>query len=193
VFVAKRQTILVGLGANLTSPVGAPEQTIRAAISYLEKGYIEDVRVSSYYRSTPVPATGQPDFVNVVLVATTSLAAQALLDLFQATETQYGRRPAERWSARTLDIDLLAYGNGILPNADSWNDVVSDPDPAATLSAPVVPHPRLHKRAFVVKPLIDIAPEWRHPVLGKTISDLKDQPEVLEQWASVRKISVIKA
>jgi 2-amino-4-hydroxy-6-hydroxymethyldihydropteridine diphosphokinase len=179
------ETLLIGFGGNLISPVGSPQQTIIAAAGHLQRQGIDDLRMSGWFQSTPVPATGQPDFCNTVAVAQAELSPKALLELFQETETRFGRRPAERWSARTLDIDLLAYGAEVLPSLDAWWAVVNDPDPAAILNEPVVPHPRLHKRAFVLKPLASLLPTWVHPVTGQSLEDLCKASEVVEQWETV--------
>ncbi|MBV1901321.1 MAG: 2-amino-4-hydroxy-6-hydroxymethyldihydropteridine diphosphokinase [Kordiimonadaceae bacterium] len=182
------ENILVGLGGNLPSDRGGPQVTIQAAVQLLAQNTLEIQAVSAVYRTAPVPASDQPDFINIALAARTALPAQKLLHLFQNIERDLGRQPAERWSARTLDIDLLAYGSHILPSANAWHDVAYSDDPAAILTEPVVPHPRLHKRAFVLKPLMDIAPDWDHPVLHKTVSQLILDEDVAAQAASVVQI-----
>ncbi|MBL4837834.1 MAG: 2-amino-4-hydroxy-6-hydroxymethyldihydropteridine diphosphokinase [Kordiimonadaceae bacterium] len=184
------KNILVGLGANLPSDRGGPQATIQAAVQRLAQNAIEIQAVSAVYRTAPVPASDQPDFINIALAARTALSAQQLLHLFQNIERQLGRQPAERWSARTLDIDLLAYGSHVLPSASAWHDVAYSDDPAAILAEPVVPHPRLHKRAFVLKPLMDIAADWDHPVLHKTVKQLMVNEDVAAQVASVVQICV---
>lgn len=147
--------ILIGLGGNLESAAGPPEATLAAALAALEEVGVHILARSRFYRSAPVPPSAQPDFVNAVARVATALDAPALLALLLAIEARFGRVRGARNAARTLDLDLLAY-----------DDVVSDA-PALTL-----PHPRLHERAFVLLPLAEIAPEWRHPRLGRTARDL---------------------
>ncbi len=183
------QCILVGLGGNLSSSVGSPATTLQAACDILGDSGLTNIEISSLYQSTPIPASDQPDFINCALKAETRLSPDALLHLFQATEKKLGRHAGDRWSARTCDIDLLAYGDSLLPNRESWCDVAYNKDPAAYLNEPVVPHPRLHRRAFVLVPLCEIAPEWKHPYLGKTISDIAEAPDILAQAQSVVKFS----
>jgi len=183
------QSILVGLGGNLPSPVGAPETTLRAAIDMLDREKISILKTSRYYKTAPVPASEQPDFVNIALLAETSRSAKKLLSIFQGIEKRLGRKEGERWSARTLDIDLLAYGAQVLPSISAWHTVVNSPDFAAILPEPVVPHPRLHKRAFVLLPLLDVVPEWCHPIYNKTVYEMAHSDEIVCSHNSVKLFS----
>jgi 2-amino-4-hydroxy-6-hydroxymethyldihydropteridine diphosphokinase len=127
----------VGLGANL----GEPEVQVRRAIEALAT--LRDtrlVRASSLYRSAPVGYTDQPDFVNAVAELETTLTPQALLAELLAIETAFGRRRDFANAPRTLDLDLLLHGDA----------VITEPGLA-------VPHPRMHQRAFVLAPLVEIA------------------------------------
>ena len=152
--------IYVGLGANLPSVVyGEARHTLTAAVARLGRSGVEIVGRSPWYRTAPVPASDQPWFVNGVVAVATALAPEALLALLQQVETGLGRRREARWGARVIDLDLLAY-----------HDLVIDPggDPVALC----LPHPRLHERAFVLRPLLDLAPDWRHPVSGRSAAEL---------------------
>lgn len=146
--------ILVGLGANLPSPVGEPLVTVEAALKRLESYGIRVVRRSRWYRTSPVPASDQPDFVNGVAVVETPLGPQQLLTLLLQVEAEYGRVRGQRWDARPLDLDLLAYGDQVLKSGIE------------------VPHPRLHQRRFVLVPLAEVAPDWVHPTLKRPVSAL---------------------
>lgn len=110
--------------------------------------------VSPWYRSAPVPASDQPWYVNGVVRVETDLDAPALLAVLHRVEAAFGRVRRQVNEARGLDLDLLAY-----------HDDVRD-------EAPVLPHPRLHQRAFVLLPLRDLAPGWRHPVTGMNVASL---------------------
>lgn len=167
--------ILLGFGGNLKSATGTPAETITAAIAHLPKAGVQVTSVSDFYQTSPVPASDQPDFINAAAWASCRLDAVPLLQVLAQTERHFGRQKAERWSARTLDIDLLAYGAAVLPDKTRWMSVVDSLDPAATLIEPVVPHPRLHRRGFVLAPLMDIAPDWVHPVLQVPVSTLYSQ------------------
>ncbi|MEX0299369.1 MAG: 2-amino-4-hydroxy-6-hydroxymethyldihydropteridine diphosphokinase [Kordiimonas sp.] len=182
---------MIGLGGNIPSHIGSPRDTMKRALLLLQKLPLEVTKVSSVYQTAPVPASGQPDFLNIAVSAETQLSAQELLDAFQRIEVGCGRKPAERWSARTMDIDLLAYGAEVLPSNRSWQSVVDDKDPAAFLEEPVIPHPRLHKRAFVLIPLLDITPKWRHPVLNMSVEELANREHIKAEGRDVVLISPI--
>jgi len=181
--------VLVGLGGNLSSPVGAPAETLSAAIEYLSFNGLKNIEVSPLYQTAPIPASGQPDFINCALKAETKLTATSLLALFQSTEKRLGRQEGERWSARTLDIDLLAYDQSVFPDKESWYSVANHVDPAAFLEEPVVPHPRLHKRGFVLMPLMGVAPDWEHPVLGNRVATMIKDDDIQSQLTSITKVS----
>lgn len=149
--------ILVGLGANLDSPrFGPPRRTLEAALARLDAGGIRIARRSRFYRSAPVPVSDQPWYVNAVAVVETALAPRPLLDALLAVEEEFGRVRSVANAARVLDLDLLAYG-----------DIVTAAD-----AVPALPHPRLAGRAFVLYPLGEVAPHWRHPATGTPVGSL---------------------
>ena len=148
--------ILIGLGGNLNSPVfGPPRETLTAALAAVEHEGISILSRSGWYRSEPFPRSSQPWFVNAVVSVATELGACELLAVLQAIETRFGRVRAERNAARILDLDLLAY-HGIVMQTPTL----------------ILPHPRLHERRFVLVPLVEIAPDWPHPRLARTGSEL---------------------
>jgi len=148
--------IFIGLGANLPGPDGPPRATLEAALVALERAGLRLVRRSRWYESAPVPISDQPWYVNGVVEVETALGPAALLALLHTVEASFGRTRRVRNEARPLDLDLLAYGERILDGPDG----------------PILPHPRLHERAFVLLPLAEIAPDWRHPALGEGIRTL---------------------
>jgi 2-amino-4-hydroxy-6-hydroxymethyldihydropteridine diphosphokinase len=152
--------IFLGLGGNLPSKrFGAPPATLEAALVALERAGIRVRRRSRWYRSQPVPDDGQPWYVNGAAEIDTALPPDQLLTRLLKIERQFGRVRRRRWAPRVLDLDLLAYHD-----VTNWD--------APDAAAPVVPHPRLHERAFVLAPLAELAPGWRHPVLGRTALEL---------------------
>lgn len=149
--------IYVGLGANLPSPdYGTPEATLTAALERFAAAGVAVVARSPWYRSAPVPRSGQPWFVNGVAAVETDLAPEPLLRALHGIEAVFGRVRRERWGPRVIDLDLIAFHDKVL----------------AAPGGPEIPHPRMHERAFVLLPLADLAPDWRHPVLGREVGDL---------------------
>ena len=183
------ETISIGLGANLPSSEGKPRATLKRALEMLAEAGVGIVEVSKVYETEALPVSDQPNFINVAARITSGLSASDLLRLFQDVEKSLGRKQTERWCARTLDIDLLTYGDAVLPDTNQWLAVVVAIDPAAYLVEPVVPHPRLHKRAFVLQPLADIAPSWTHPHFGQTVLEMLESELILDQLSSISEIS----
>ena len=144
--------VLIGLGANLPSEHGEPPATLRAALARLAASGVEIVRRSRFWRSAPVPVSDQPWYVNAVAAVETALPSDRLLALLHEVEAEFGRVRSVVNAPRLIDLDLLAYGREIRGDG-----------------APILPHPRLRERAFVLKPLADIAPGWRHPVTGESL------------------------
>lgn len=148
--------IFIGLGANLPSArFGPPKKTLEAALDELETHGVRVLKRSRWYSSAPVPPSGQPRYINAVVAVETDLEPGALLALLHAIEGDFGRQRTVSNAAREIDLDLLAYGDLISPQ-----------------TPPFLPHPRLAERAFVLLPLCDIDPAWRHPQLGRSASDL---------------------
>lgn len=153
-----RSGVFVALGANLDHPVyGAPRQALEAALEELGRRGMVVRQVSPWYRTAPVPASDQPWYVNAVAEVSTDLTADALLAQLHEVEDAFGRVRTVPNAARLIDLDLLDFNGEIAPGGPGH----------ATL-----PHPRMEGRAFVLKPLADLAPDWRHPATGVTISAL---------------------
>lgn len=147
--------ILIGLGANLPFEGHHPPATLIRALHAMDKRGLCVRQVSSLYASPPKPLSGQPWFTNLVAQITTRLDPDALLAELHAIERRMSRTRKVRWAARTLDTDILDYRGRIIGRDD--------------LS---LPHPRMAQRIFVLEPLAEIAPLWRHPETGEGVQSL---------------------
>ncbi|MEO1604242.1 MAG: 2-amino-4-hydroxy-6-hydroxymethyldihydropteridine diphosphokinase [Pseudomonadota bacterium] len=173
-----RSTALVAVGSNMQSAVGDPTETLKYSINML--GRLEWVirAVSPFYRTKAFPEGSGPDFVNAAIRAEVSGTPQQLIEQLHQIETDVGRDRIKRWSARTLDMDLLALGDVVLPDPVTQRSWMKMPLEEQMTKAPdtlILPHPRLQERAFVLVPLNDVAPGWAHPVLGKTVAEMLDR------------------
>jgi len=147
--------ILIAFGSNLIHPdLGEPQDVVMAALQALLRDGIDGMAVSRLYKSAPVPASDQPWFVNGVARLDTHLAPADLLVRLHSVEAAFGRVRRLRNEARILDLDLI----------DHHAKVQAGP--------PTLPHPRAAERAFVLRPLMDLAPDWVHPVSGDSIDTL---------------------
>jgi 2-amino-4-hydroxy-6-hydroxymethyldihydropteridine diphosphokinase len=150
------ESIFIGLGANLPSDAGSPVATLEKAVADIAAAGIDIRRRSPWYESAPVPAApDQPWYVNGVIEVVTERSPAALLALLQQLEAASGRIRSVANAARPLDLDIIAYGERVVGE-----------------SAPLLPHPRMQDRAFVLLPLQAIAPQWRHPVSGRSVAEL---------------------
>lgn len=151
------RVILVAIGANLPDAAGREAlATCRWAADKLDA--LPGMRrrgLSRWYASRPVPDSGQPDYVNGVALLEGDVPPDVLLERLHGIESAAGRVRSAPNAARTLDLDLVAYGDLVLPGP-----------------SPVLPHPRAHLRGFVLAPLRDVAPGWRHPVIGASVEVL---------------------
>ena len=147
-------TAYIGLGSNL----GNRQEHLQDALSRLGKlPTIEVAQVSSLYETDPIGVTDQPEFLNAVAEIRTSLTALELLDVLLNLENTLGRVRTIRWGPRVIDLDLLLYGQQQID-----------------LPTLTVPHPRLHERAFVLVPLVEIAPQVVLPGQGKTVREIAE-------------------
>jgi 2-amino-4-hydroxy-6-hydroxymethyldihydropteridine diphosphokinase len=145
-------TAYIGLGSNL----GEREATLRAALDALRATPgIEVTAVSRFIETEPAGGPPQGNYINAAAELRTTLSAGSLLRALQDIERRFGRTRSERWGPRTLDLDILLYGDSVIETPDL-----------------TVPHPFMHERRFVLDPMREIAPHVVHPRLGRTIAEL---------------------
>lgn len=148
----KSITAYLGLGSNLHNK----KPNLSNAITALRKiPEIKVIKISRFYQTKPVGVTNQSDFLNAAVKIQTSLSPNELIKLVLSIEKEQGRVRSRKWGPRIIDIDLLLYNHSVIRTRSL-----------------IVPHPRLHERYFVLKPLAEIAPGAVHPVLKKTSKTL---------------------
>ena len=181
----------VAFGANVALGRQSLSEAIIVAISALDRPTCRLLRQSRMFHTPCFPAGAGPDYVNAVAAFRTTLTPRDVLALLHGVESDMGRERAQRWGSRTMDLDLLAYGNLVLPDPVTfwhWHDLAADQQSLRAPDTLIVPHPRVSERAFVLIPMLDIAPDWRHPLLGKTTAQMAAALPMAEKRA-VRPLS----
>lgn len=175
--LGKSRQSLIALGANLPFDGQEPAGTLRAAVAALAEEGLPVLALSRLYATPCFPAGAGPDYVNAaaVLDVGSAIDLASIMARLHRVEARFGRERLQRWGMRTLDIDLLAIDDSVLPDVptqDRWRNMPPDAQTGSTPDQLILPHPRLQDRAFVLVPLADVAPDWVHPRIGKSVRQM---------------------
>ena len=163
------QDAIIALGANLPNGPDDPAQTLANSLRLLSEKIVFPLHTSRLFRTPAVPAGSGPDYVNAVARFRWNDPADDLLEMLHGIEARLGRKRGVRWGARVIDLDLIALGDAVRPDAVTQERWAALPMDRASVELPdrlILPHPRLAERSFVLVPLLDVAPDWRHPLTG---------------------------
>ena len=146
---------IIGMGSNIAFPEHTScAETLGVASELVQSKGISIVEKSKLYRTEPIPKSDQSWFINGVILVDTKISPLSLLKQLLEIEKIFGRVRTKKWEARVLDLDLIAY------------------DHVISLKKPILPHPRMHERAFVLRPMSELVPTWVHPIYQKNIGQL---------------------
>lgn len=155
--------VIIALGSNRPQGrYGPPARVVSGAIDLLGDRGIRVLSRSRIHATAPVGPSDRT-YANAAVLAVTRLTPEALLAALKAVERDFGRRRGRRWAARVLDLDIIAYGDAVIPRRGQWHRG----------RGLVIPHRAMHLRRFVLDPVAEVAPGWRHPVLNRTVRQLR--------------------
>ncbi|KIC40016.1 2-amino-4-hydroxy-6-hydroxymethyldihydropteridine pyrophosphokinase [Ruegeria sp. ANG-R] len=166
---------VIALGANLSLRGHGPKVTLEQSLAAMAGAGLV-IRATSRFFATPCfPAGAGPDYVNAAVLIETDLTPQGVLDLLHRIEHDFERAREQRWGMRTLDLDLVCWDDLVLPDDaeyQRWLTLAPEDQARCAPEHLILPHPRLQDRAFVLVPMADVAPDWRHPVLDRTVTQM---------------------
>ena len=169
---------LIALGSNKNLGPLKPLDILKKAIAELKQSEISLVSLSRFFESPAYPEGKEPNFVNCAIKIQVKCSPQEILQKLHKTEKNFNRKRDIRWGARTLDLDLLAQDGQIFPNEKIFREWYNLPMVEQMKKSPnnlILPHPRIQDRAFVLLPLLDIDPNWIHPILRKTALQMYEE------------------
>lgn len=169
--------MLLAFGANLGTRAGSPLRTIEASAKCLADAGLILRRLSRPFATPAHPPGSGPEFVNAAALVSSGFPPNEVLERLHGIEAEFGRcrSTGGRWQPRPLDIDLIADGDAVLPDGATqamWRRLAPERQRQDVPGDLILPHPRVQDRAFVLVPLMDVAPGWRHPLLGETVAEM---------------------
>ncbi len=176
------------MGSNISTGKSSPLTVAHSAVEKLsDYGFVPSL-VSRCYRSPAWPPNSGPDYVNAALRLPAKGDPRAFLEVLHAVEREFGRVRSGRWGPRTLDLDLLAWGDRVLPDPrvqERWRGLPPERQREEAPDELILPHPRMQDRAFVLVPLVEVAPDWVHPLLRVSVREMLDALPATEKAAIV--------
>lgn len=167
----------IAIGSNLGSNGQEIQTTVRQSLSELLHHKVVIRKISRFFRTPAFPTGSGPDYVNAAVICEAANQPQDILNILHQIEAKLGRTRTKRWESRVIDLDLIYCGTDILPDASTLDHWINLPLDQQTQIAPdtlLLPHPRTQDRAFVLGPMLDIAPDWTHPITQQTVRQMWD-------------------
>ncbi|WP_375688364.1 2-amino-4-hydroxy-6-hydroxymethyldihydropteridine diphosphokinase [Pseudooceanicola sp. LIPI14-2-Ac024] len=166
---------LAAIGGNQPNGPLSPVENVLSGLAALGPAGLHLTACSALYRTPAFPSGSGPDFVNAAMAFTSAMAPDEVMEKMHLIEAAHNRERRERWAGRTLDLDLLDCDGIVQPDGETWrhwHDLAPERQRETAPGQLILPHPRLHERAFVLVPLRDVAPAWRHPILARTVAEM---------------------
>lgn len=166
---------IIAIGSNLSHRLKGEQSLVDAALELLSSESLRILKTSALYHSPAFPTGSGPDYTNGVVLCTTTLARDSLLQMLHRIEKNLGRIRTKRWASRVIDLDLIDYAGQVSPDLDGfkkWFELPLKEQMQQTPEQLILPHPRLQDRLFVLIPMRDIAPNWVHPVTNLSVSQM---------------------